>query len=888
MTIEENARQWWLERFGTPLPEDVKTWLRGIIRQEVLRVRLEANILDDQTLQRTRESRRLQQTKLSNVEESLTRTHIRQERTRRYIELITELDERRKRLYELNKQKASLLTQQRELERFETFEPMNGRVQRIHTLSRGISLARTTSSQLALEIEEAKKLVSDSNRKVLDGRKLLQNTFDALILAANTMTEGERLTERTSLLRAAQAESNRHAQTVQEQQKLMLKQLEELQRDYEQIEAELSGLRLKRQSLEAHSQMIQKSSGILVMLDELLETTLLRDSLSNEYNQALRRQNERDKQLGTLFIQHQELNVKIEAREEEIIAHRKSIAGQDSFNMQRRALELRSRKLMLQMGLSLWKNISTGYNQIELKSQQITTMRLRADHLNRTIDQLDAEVRRTEALLRQKTYHWTLTKSQNVIEMRGDLQEGKPCIVCGATHHPRSSEELNGQSVLINSLKADCEHLETELANKRRELEEAQQELTATRAKMDVETANYKLLLDRQQQDTAEWQEFAGLDRSFSDCTQSTNREARLTTLLQLIEKTTVDAENAEKELKAFTFHLDAIAQIGEEVQSMRQQLAEQQERLNEANTACQVMAGQVERINQRLSNATNKYRHRYEVLEKLISIPEWFREWKQSPESLKQHIQEMTQQWAKLEVDIARRERDLALNDVQIQLLEKNANELQAIGLQIDNSTTVNAEQASKAEEALHRLLDGNEGKALFQDATAMTRKQNKTQIEYEQEYLQQLTELLTLTTRQTNLDEIILQDEQRVAEERKELDLWMRKYNANNPPVQFAELERVLTDEKDWNDIRQRVRETTIEAETTQARLEYLRTQIIALQAEGIHPTKDAEEQEQQIIAEQLEELEQQRRNILQQIAHYDELLRAHEQACAATGTL
>ena len=106
-----------------------------------------------------------------------------------------------------------------------------------------------------------------------------------------------------------------------------------------------------------------------------------------------------------------------------------------------------------------------------------------------------------------------------------------------------------------------------------------------------------------------------------------------------------------------------------------------------------------------------------------------------------------------------------------------------------------------------------------------------------------------------------------------------WMRSEQNGQP---------VLTDEKDWNDIRQRVRETTIEAETTQARLEYLRTQIIALQAEGIHPTKDAEGQEQQIIAEQLEELEQQRRNILQQIAHYDELLRAHEQACAATGTL
>ena len=888
MTTEENAREWWQQRFGTPLPEDVKTWLRSLIRQEVQRVRVESNVLDDQTLQRTRESRRLQQTKLSNLEESLMRTRTRQELTRRYIELLSELEQQRKRLYEINKQQASQLSQQRELERFEEFEPVNGRFQRINTLSAGISSARTVSSQLALEIDEAKKRVSEASRKVLDERKQLQNAFDTFIQAAHTMTEAERLTERANLFQTSQNESNSHAQAVQEQLKALQKRLEELQRENEQTETELAGFKLKRRSLEAHSHMIKKSGAILVMLDELLEITLLRDDLSNELNQAMRRQNERDKQLGALFLQHQELLDRIDAREEEVSAHRKSIAGQDSFNLQRRALELRSRKLMLQTGLSLWKNIATGYDQIEFKNQQITTLRLRADHLYRTIDQLDAEVRKTEALLRQKTYHWTLAKSQNVIELRGDLQEGQPCIVCGATHHPRSSEEINGQSALINSLKADCEHLETELANKRRQLAEAQQELTATRAQMDTETANYKMLLDRQQQDTSEWQEFAGLDRSLKDCSQSTNREARLTTLRQLIEKTTVDAETAEKELKAFTFHLDSIAQIGEDVQVMRQELAEQQERLNEVNTACQVMAGQVDRINLRLSAATRKYRHRYEELERLISIAEWFREWKQVPESVKQHIQEMAQQWATLEANIAQRERTLAINDVLIQFIEKNTKDLQAIELQIESRSTSCAEQASKAEDTLHRLLDNDEGKTLFQKASEQTRKQNKAVEDYEEEHLELLTQLLTLTTRQSNLDEIILKDEQRVAGERKELDVWMRKYNANNPPVQFAELERVLADDKDWSEIRKDVRQTAIDSAVTQARVDYLRTQIIALQAEGIHLSKDDYEQEQQIMNDQLEEFEQQRREILQQIAHFDELLHAHEQACTAKETL
>ena len=70
LTVEEAIRQWWLERFNTPLPEDAKAWLRTTIRNEVQRQRLTEHRLDDATLQRVREGRRLCQTKLDNLESS--------------------------------------------------------------------------------------------------------------------------------------------------------------------------------------------------------------------------------------------------------------------------------------------------------------------------------------------------------------------------------------------------------------------------------------------------------------------------------------------------------------------------------------------------------------------------------------------------------------------------------------------------------------------------------------------------------------------------------------------------------------------------------------------------------------------------------------------------
>ena len=880
-TTEEMIRQWWQQRFGTVLPEDVKTWLRSLIRQEISRSRVEANLLDDKTLQLVREGRRLQQTKLSNVEESLQRIRIQQERTQRYIELASELEQHRKRLYELNKQQASVMTQQKELERFEAFEAINGRFQRILTLTQGINLARQLSSQLAIQIEDSKKQDDDAVKKLEGEREELKDCLGNLIQAALTMAQAERLTEQVNQHQAAKAESEEIAKSLREILVQLQKRLQEVQTENERLNLELSNLKLAKQSLDAHQVMITKSEAILIMLDELLNAMNIRDGLSAELNQAIHRQNERDEQLRQLFQEHQKITASIQARQEEVDGHRRNIAGQESFNLQRRALELRSRKLMLETGFSLWRNIASGYNHMEEKAQRLSSLRLNADHLNRTIDTLEAEVAKLEMQYQQKIYHWTLSKSQNVIELRTDLQEGTPCTVCGATHHPWRGEGIKEQHAIISSLKSDCDTLERELANKRNQLQEMRQELTATMAKLDVENANYQMLQTRQKQDTDEWQYFTSLDRSFVECSQSTNRDARTAIMKQLIDKTTVDAEEAEKELKAFTFHLDAISRLGAEIHQLQQDSDTIVTRLNEVNTACQVMAGQVERLGQRLATATRNFSQRYETIEREITIQEWFQEWKKSPESIKIRIQEMTQRWQNISDSIQQHESDIHAGEAETTLLVKSIKELLTNILKVEARSNNSEELASKAENTLQKLLPGIDGKTVFQNSKSQLMHQYETLLSDEGKYKSMFEDHLSLRMQRKHLDNMILQDEQRVSDERKELDLWMRKYNANNPPVQFVELERVLADGKDWTDIRRSVREIILETAITQARVDHLRAQIIALQAEGVHPDSNHFDQEQLSLSTQQEELEKQRREILKQIANLDEKLRAHEQA-------
>ena len=880
---EEATRQWWQQQYGTPLPEEVKGWLKLMSRREVQKARVAEHFLDDATLHKVQDSRRLCQTKLLNVEESLSRVRQQIDRTRRFIRLNAELKVYQSNLYEINKRAASVLTERKELERFETFEAVNGQYQRIRTLEQDISHFRQLAGKATIGIDESQRLYDEAEKAMTLEQQKTAEVEKATMQAALDMAQGERLSGSITALSDASHDLTEIATALRNRLELTKRDQHDTQTALDNAEGQLNALKQERQSMEAHQTMLLHGENIQTLIDEMMRVEGQRNQLKSELQHATTQQNERNEQLARLFTESQALEATAQTLREELAAHRQSIAGQNSYSLQKRAMDLRGRKLMLETGLSLWKSIAEGYYQIEHKNQLTTQMRQKAEQLNRNIDQLRDRVTQLRRQLDEKNYHWTLSKSQNVVEMRGDLQEGIPGTVCGATHHPWHSETISEQNALIATMKADVETLRRELRAKGDELHEMELELNATQGQLRAETENMRALTERQKKDTDQWRTFSTLDRSFVDCSPTTNREARTAMMQQLIEKTALDSEEAQKTLDAFNYHLNAISTLGNEIQQNQQQANDLSVRLNEVNTACQVMARQVEQLNQRISSTTQDFSRRYTELDKIITIPDWLRSWKQNPEALKLRIQGMMDRWNDNQQNIRLKEAEVERLKTELDNLNQAVTRTTADIAAQETLCQKADEQISKWTNLVEKLWGDEEGKTQFNRQQEALLAQQELWMKCMDRTREQMRRLMELKAQLQFCNDNIQDASTRLANEHLGLDLWMGRYNAAHPPVQITELERVLADGKDWNELRQQVRDIAYEQATTQAKVDSIRAEIVELQAEGTKMSTDNGDQEQEHLHQQQDTLEKQRQEILRQIAQYEEQLRAHEAVSA-----
>lgn len=854
--------------------------VQQIIRREAKRMRLNEQILSAPHLARIKESLRLNETKMENIEENLARTRNQLERVHRYQELSFELNEYKTHLYEVNKQMAASINDRETLNRFEAFENVQGQYQRLSILDALRRQHKQHLSELTRDIDIANRELEDETKRLNQQEDEMNDATRQISATIETYSEAQAIESKNAYIKILVHRLTERLNSLNNQRTALEKEISEQQRIIQVTEDKIGTIRTRKQSIAPHQQMAEHGELVLERLTTLNNLRLRLQKIEAAQKESLKRQTDENEMLGRVYTDFQQVEQTISALKDELRVHREHNHGLNSYHLQERAMKLKLRREMLLSAQSLWNRIANGYTLIEDTAQNINSLRLKKESLNDKITDLEKELGVLRRTTHEKEYTFTLSKSQNVIQLRSDLKEGTSCTVCGATHHPYHSDTMLEQNKLISEIKMEYEALATELRGKEQLLREMQLEHATVSARKEELENTLITLRELQNGYIRDWQMFSNLDLTFADCDSSVNAPARTAMLRQLVENITSDVEKAQKELDTFNFHQSRINELSEQISVQDLRKSELITRLNEVNTGCQVMAVHLDKINTQKQETNDEYSRLFETVDKMITIPDWLNIWHNSHEALIMRITETVKNCNTLNQQLAETENEL---NAQRVALEKQQTTMQFI--MTDIATTQDdlkdyADVIEEGEKKLEKMI-GNVSSKLKLEMSTNDYRKTLSDLRRQQERVKECSLKQSFATgrHQECLDNGVIFDE-RAQNERQGVDVWMRQYNANHSPVQYNELEEIFGTDRNWNDMRTELRALQVDSLLTQARVDKLNSQLVALQAEGNLNGNDTDLLLHQLSA-QIDTLEGRRREVMLTIASLTQQLNAHTKA-------
>ncbi len=858
LTMEQIARQWWSKHLGGTIPKDIENWLHDLTHTEARRLNLASALLTAKQEQQAQEAIRLGEAKLQHIGEAMQRVRMQQEWLHSFRRTSRAQSVHAAQLYEVNKRLASDIHDEKRLERFENFEPIQGEFQHMRLLRQMSATNRKGQTDIARQMEQAQELAQEQGKLVEEMRASFAEAEKRMQTANEQMAQLRRIQGASVVLDLSTRATNAAIESLQNQLNVMKLRGSELAQAIADKESQMAQLKQQLQTLEPHRQMLKEGRRVALRLSVMGDIKEEMAQASARLSEALRKQREENALLNQVYLQYQRIISDIKEIKDELQQHRASIAGTSSQVLQERTISETTRHQMLLSAQGLWKLIQNGYAQIEETNVRITEYRHKAQYGADTVSKLAKEVEQLERKYRDKEYTLTMSKSESVIQLRSDLKEGISCTVCGAAHHPYHSDTMLEQNKLITELRTEYQLLQQEYTNKARLLAQLQEEQTVNETMHAQQQAFLNHLRQMQEVLIGQWQMYAHLDRSFADCSPSTNHEARTEMLRLLVENAQRRADEAQQELSYYNFHQGEINRLNQQLAAKEQERANLDTRLSEVNTGCHVLARQVEQNETMRSNAEKRYQRHYEEAEKNITLHDWLNEWQANPEALSQRITAMQNQWNTLHQELEKATQERKSLDA---LLQANAEEtlfLSSMVQQIQQSGEQYAQMRS-ADQREHDLLMEKEKSGNFHQIYYQALLQGHNDLMLQSEELQKRTERLALLQgQQAEQQDNGRQIDAQIAQLRYNLDLWFRRYNATHPPVQYEELEATFDANTNWEEIRKRIRDARVEAAMEQEMVNLLSAEIMDMQARASRSSTSIHELDEAVLKENLHALE------------------------------
>lgn len=252
-------------------------------------------------------------------------------------------------------------------------------------------------------------------------------------------------------------------------------------------------------------------------------------------------------------------------------------------------------------------------------------------------------------------------------------------------------------------------------------------------------------------------------------------------------------------------------------------------------NISYEVHLEQLEQYKEHREKTQESYLMVHDALQRIITLPDWHTTFKKDPTIVTQQIEEIRLEWEAHNEQMSTLSQ--AISIFEKILSEKNEQQMQMedwinqLGNQL---VTFNHQRQQLKLETSNVAPDGSQPEDYYQKKKESLAGEMKNIDKYIEGYQEVCREACKMEGRMEALQQLDTERKKRMEQMQNQVDQWLHAYCTQHAPLQYVQLEEILTGDHPWSKHRDDVLQNKVELAVTEARTEDLRVRIERLENE------------------------------------------------------